>query len=99
MGRANASARGCQPAAAGGFSSRPWRALTRRVSASTAPPLLQQIGGIGHHAEMQRDHSECGLLHILIGAADEVAQHHYAITQIAGVERRIENAAIGHAAV
>src|SRR3981081_506603 len=70
-----------------------------RAALSAAPPLLDQIGGVGYYAEMQRDHLQCGVLHILISAADEIAQDHHAIAQIASVERRIENAAIGHATV
>src|SRR3954451_4288808 len=70
-----------------------------RSALSAAPPLLQEVGGVGHHAEMQRDHLERGILHILISAADEVAKDDHAIAQMAGVERRIENAAIGHATV
>src|SRR6266581_3934651 len=101
MGWAKASVRGCEAAARSydGSCSETWHALPQRVPKSAGAPLLQQVGGICHQAEMQRHHLQRGVLHILIGATYQVAQNDHAVAEIAGIERRIENAAIGHAAV
>ena len=73
---------------------------SRRIaSALPAPPLGENVVGVGDQAEMQRHHGQSGVFEIFVGAAHQVARDDHAVIVVAGVERCVENAAVRETAI
>ena len=69
------------------------------AAAAASAPLVQDIGGIRHQSEMQRHHRQGCVFQVIVGATHQIARDDDTIIVIAGVERGVEDAAIGEAAI